>query len=52
VITAVNGQAVTSSDGLTDLMAGDHPGDQLAISYVDSSGARHQTSATLSEMAK
>ena len=52
VITAVNGQAVTSSDGLTNVMAGDHPGDQLAISYVDSSGARHQTSATLSEMAK
>jgi S1-C subfamily serine protease len=52
VITSVNGQTVTSSDGLTSLMAGDHPGDQLSISYVDANGARHQTSVTLSEMAK
>ena len=52
VITAVNGQTVTSSEGLTTLMAGDHPGDQLAITYVDTSGARHTTSVTLSEMAK
>ena len=52
VITSVNGQTVASSDGLTSLMAGDHPGDQLSISYVDANGARHQTSVTLSEMAK
>jgi S1-C subfamily serine protease len=52
VITAVNGQAVASSDALTNLMAGDHPGDQLAISFVDSSGARQQANVTLSEMAK
>jgi len=52
VITAVNGQAVASSGALTNLMAGDHPGDQLAISYVDSSGGRHSTTATLSEIAK
>ena len=52
VITSVNGQTVTSSDGLTSLMAGDHPGDQLSIGYVDANGARHQTSVTLSEMAK
>jgi S1-C subfamily serine protease len=52
VITAVNGQTVTSSDGLTSLMAGDHPGDTLTITYVDTNGARHQTNVTLSEMAK
>jgi len=52
VITSVNGQTVASSDALTTLMAGDHPGDQLSISYVDANGARHQTSVTLSEMAK
>jgi S1-C subfamily serine protease len=52
VITSVNGQTVASSDALTSLMAGDHPGDQLSISYVDANGARHQTSVTLSEMAK
>jgi S1-C subfamily serine protease len=52
VITAVNGQTVTSSEALTTLMAGDHPGNQLTITYVDTSGARHTTTATLSEMAK
>jgi S1-C subfamily serine protease len=52
VITSVNGQTVASSDALTSLMAGDHPGDQLSISYVDANGATHQTSVTLSEMAK
>jgi S1-C subfamily serine protease len=52
VITSVNGQTVASSDALTTLMAGDHPGDQLSISYVDANGATHQTSVTLSEMAK
>jgi S1-C subfamily serine protease len=52
VITAVNGQTVTSSDGLTSLMANDHPGDTLAITYVDTNGGRHQTNVTLSEMAK
>jgi S1-C subfamily serine protease len=52
VITAINGQTVASSDDLTNLMAGDHPGDQLAITYVDTNGGSHQTSATLSAMAK
>jgi S1-C subfamily serine protease len=52
VITAVNGQTVASSDALTNLTAGDHPGDTLTITYVDSSGAKHQTNVTLSEMAK
>jgi len=52
VITSVNGQTVSSSDGLTTLMAGDHPGDQLSIGYVDANGGKHQTSVTLSEMAK
>ncbi|MFZ0755951.1 MAG: trypsin-like peptidase domain-containing protein [Trebonia sp.] len=52
VITSVNGQTVASSDGLTSLMAGDHPGHQLSIGYVDANGTRHQTSVTLSEMAK
>jgi S1-C subfamily serine protease len=52
VITAIDGQAVGSSDDLTNLMADDHPGDQLSITYVDTNGGRHQTSATLSAMAK
>lgn len=52
VITSVNGQSVTSSDALTSAMAGDHPGDQLTITYVDANGAEHSTSVTLSAMAK
>jgi S1-C subfamily serine protease len=52
VITSVNGQSVGSANALTNLMASDHPGDQLSISYVDSSGGTHKTSVTLSAMAK
>jgi S1-C subfamily serine protease len=52
VITTIDGQTVASANDLTNLMAGDHPGDQLSITYVDTNGGRHQTSATLSAMAK
>ena len=52
VITSVNGQSLASSEALTSAMAGYHPGDQLAIGYVDANGARHSTSVTLSGMAK
>jgi S1-C subfamily serine protease len=52
VITAVNGHSVTSSDSLTKLLSGDHPGDQLAIRYVDASGASHSATITLTEWAK
>ena len=52
VITSVNGTSVTTADGLTDLMTGDHPGSQLSIVYVDQSGARHSTTVTLTEWAK
>ena len=52
MITAVNGRSVSSSDALTSLMAGDHPGDQLTITYVDANGGKHTTNLTLSEMAK
>ena len=52
VITTVNGQTVTSSSSLTTITAGAHPGDQLAVGYVDASGARHTTSVTVIEIAK
>ncbi len=52
VITSINGQSVGSANALTSLMEGDHPGDQLAIKYVDANGATHSTSVTLSAMAK
>jgi S1-C subfamily serine protease len=52
VITAVNGHAVSSANGLTSLMAGDHPGDVVSIAYVDASGGKHTTNVTLSEWAE
>jgi S1-C subfamily serine protease len=52
VITSINGKTVGSADSLTTVMAAAHPGDQLAISYVDANGDRHSASATLSALAK
>jgi S1-C subfamily serine protease len=52
VITSVNGSAVTTADGLTNLMTGDHPGSQLSIVYVSKSGSKHTTTVTLTEWAK
>jgi S1-C subfamily serine protease len=52
VITSINGQSVTDANGLTKAMAGDHPGDQLAITYVDVNGAKHNTTVTLGAVAK
>jgi len=52
VITSVNGSSVTTANGLTNLMTGDHPGSQLSIVYVSQSGARHTTTVTLTEWAK
>ncbi len=51
-ITSVNGQPVASSGALTKVLAGDHPGDQLSIGYVDANGIRHTTTVTLTEMAR
>jgi S1-C subfamily serine protease len=52
VITSVNGTSVSTANGLTNLMTGDHPGSQLNITYVNQSGARHTTTVTLTEWAK
>jgi S1-C subfamily serine protease len=49
VITAVNGTAISSSDDLTNLIGATHPGDKLAISYVDQYGAKHSTTVNLTE---
>jgi S1-C subfamily serine protease len=52
VITSVNGQSVSSSNSLTGLLAGDHPGDRVTIGYVDQSSQRQTTTVTLLPMAK
>ena len=41
VITAVDGQAVTSASGLTDLLSAHHPGDSVQISWTDGAGQTH-----------
>jgi S1-C subfamily serine protease len=46
VITAVNGQAVTTGTTLTNLMDTHHPGDKLTVTYTDSAGQPHTTTVT------
>jgi S1-C subfamily serine protease len=52
VITQIDGHTVSSASSLTGLLAGDHPGDQLSVVYVDANGGKHNTTVTLSAMAK
>jgi S1-C subfamily serine protease len=47
VVTAVNGQSVTSGTQITDLLVGEHPGDKVSISWVDTSGQTHTSTITL-----
>ena len=47
VITAVNGQAVTTPGSLTGITARYHPGQVVSVSWESISGARHTSSFTL-----
>ena len=47
VITAVNGQAVTSPGSLTTIMAKYHGGDKVSVSYVSTSGSKQNVSLAL-----
>ena len=47
VITAVNGQSITSTNDLNDAMTATHVGDQISITWQDSSGTTHTATATL-----
>ncbi len=47
VITAVNGQTVTSPGSLTTIMAKYRGGDKVSVSYVSTSGAKQNVSLTL-----
>jgi S1-C subfamily serine protease len=49
VITAVDGDAVTSADGLGALIAAHHPGDTVKIAWTDSFGAAHTVDVQLTE---
>jgi S1-C subfamily serine protease len=47
VITAVNGQAVSTSDGLSAAITAHKVGDRVTISWLDSEGGQHSSTVTL-----
>ena len=47
VITAVNGQAVTTPSSLTTIMSKFHGGDKVTVNYVDTNGAKQSAPLTL-----
>ncbi len=47
VITAVNGNTVTSAQSLTTTMKPKRPGDQVSLTWVNTSGQRHTATITL-----
>jgi S1-C subfamily serine protease len=47
VITAVSGQTITSANALTGIMTQHHPGDQITLTWTDSSGHQHSATVTL-----
>ncbi len=47
VITAVNGQAVTTPGSLTTIMSKYHGGQKVKVSYTDTSGGKHTSPLTL-----
>jgi S1-C subfamily serine protease len=48
-ITAVDGHAVRSADGLRTILDRYHPGDRASISWTDAGGDDHTATVTLSE---
>jgi len=47
VITAVNGQAITTPGSLTTIMSKFHGGDKVTVSYVGTNGAKQSAPVTL-----
>lgn len=47
LITALDGQAVSSDATLSKLILGHHPGDKISLTWKDSSGATHTASVSL-----
>jgi S1-C subfamily serine protease len=47
VITALGGSPVTSANDLTNLISHHHPGDNVQVTWTDSSGASHTASVSL-----
>ncbi|WP_081416302.1 S1C family serine protease [Gryllotalpicola ginsengisoli] len=49
VITALDGQAISSSDDLTAALAEHEPGDRVTVTWTDTAGASHTATVTLTE---
>jgi S1-C subfamily serine protease len=47
VITSVDGQTVSTANGLTDLLSAHHPGDTVTLGWTDTSGQTHTTAVKL-----
>jgi len=47
LITGVDGDAITSASGLSSVMTGHKPGDQIRLRYTDGSGRSHSITVTL-----
>jgi S1-C subfamily serine protease len=52
IITAVNGKAVTSKDGLTSIIAPSHPGEMIHVTYYDANGKKHTIRMPLISIAR
>jgi S1-C subfamily serine protease len=47
VITEFNGHTINTPDDLSNLMAGEHPGNTVQLQWTDQSGQTHTASITL-----
>jgi len=47
VVTSLNGQTVSSSTDIQNILAGLHPGDKVSIGWTDASGQSHTATVTL-----
>jgi S1-C subfamily serine protease len=47
VITSVAGQSVTTATQISSILATDHPGDKVSVTWTDTSGASHTATITL-----
>jgi len=47
VVTSLNGQTVSSSSDIQNILAGLHPGDKVSIGWTDATGQSHTATVTL-----
>jgi len=47
VVTSLNGQTVSSSTDIQNILGGLHPGDKVSIGWTDASGQSHTATVTL-----